>query len=276
MGSPSFRTKSTDQCSVTEAWLPPSCVLEPHTHDRTIIAVMLDGWFESAIAARRLMCDPCTVWTEPCQERHANHVANRGAHVLVIQPDPARDDMFRPFRSLTDEVCMLRHGGIAGTARRVLAEMAIADDLSGLAIDSLVLTMMTAATRVVRAGEHHGSPPRWLLDARDALHDGFRDSPQLAGIAKLAGVHAAHLTHAFRRYFHTTPGAYVRALRLQWALERLRSTRESISAIALRAGYADQSHFTRECRRTTGWTPGRIRSDSQCSPAAGEVQRNRA
>src|SRR5688572_4440815 len=142
MGSPRFRTAATSGCTVTDAWFPPGAVLEPHTHERTIFAVMLDGSFDSAIARRRLDCTPATVWTEPREERHANYIGRLGAHVLVVQPDPERSDLFGPFAPFTDEVHLLRHAGIATEARRVLAELDVADRLTPLAIDSLVLTMM--------------------------------------------------------------------------------------------------------------------------------------
>src|SRR5918999_1052466 len=140
MGSPRFRTAATTGCTVTDAWFPAGAVLEPHTHDRTIFAVMLDGSFDSAIGGRRLDCTPATVWTEPCEERHANYVGRAGARVLVVQPDPERADLFGGFGSLTDEVRLLRHAGIAADARRVRTELDVADPLSPLAIDSLVLT----------------------------------------------------------------------------------------------------------------------------------------
>src|SRR5688500_15848762 len=113
MGSPRFRTLATSGCTVTDAWLAPGAVVEPHTHDRTTFAVMLDGSFDSAIAHRRREATPTTVWTEPREERHANYIGRAGAHVLVIQPDPARADLFAPFATLTDEVHLLRHAGIA-------------------------------------------------------------------------------------------------------------------------------------------------------------------
>ncbi len=264
MGSPRFRTSATTACSVTDAWFPPSTVLEPHTHDRTIFAVMLDGSFDSSIAQRRLDCTPTTVWTEPREERHANYIGRAGAHVLVVQPDPARLDLFDPFARLIDEVHLLRHAGIAADARRVLAELDVADSLSPLAIDSLVLTMMTTASRVEFADPRRRGLPPWLRRAQEMLHANFRDRVQLADVAAAVGVQPSHLAHAFRRHFRTTVGTYVRALRLDWALGQITTTDLSLAEIALAAGYSDQSHFTRECRRLRGMSPGgyaRMRRD---------------
>jgi AraC family transcriptional regulator len=259
MGSPRFRTAATTGCTVTDAWFPAGAVLEPHTHDRTIFAVMLDGSFDSAIARRRLDCTPAAVWTEPREERHANYIGRSGAHVLVVQPDPARPDLFASFAKLTDEVHLLRHAGIAADARRVLAELDVADALTPLAIDSLVLTMMTTAARIRFTRRLNHALPRWLARAQEILHTHFRDHVQLADVALRVGVEPSHLAHAFRRHFRTTLGAYVRELRLNWAVEQLVRTDEPIARIAVMAGYSDQSHFTRECRRGKGVSPGEYR-----------------
>lgn len=261
MGSPRFRTAATSGCAVTDAWFPPRAVLEPHTHERTIFAVMLDGSFESVIGQRRLECTPAAVWTEPREERHANYIGRAGARVLVMQPDPARIDLFGQFGPLTDEVHLLRHAGIAADARRVLAELDIADELSPIAIDSLVLTMMITASRHGLDGRrrHHRALPPWLARAQEILHAQFRARVQLADVAAAVGVQPPHLAHAFRRYFRTTVGEYLRLLRLDWAVEQIATTEAPLAEIALAAGYSDQSHFTRECRRARGFSPGEYR-----------------
>lgn len=261
MGSPRFRTLATSGCTVTEAWFPPGVVLEPHTHDRTIFAVMLDGSFDSVIANRHLDCTPATVWTEPREERHANYIGRAGAHVLVVQPDPARGDLFAPFAGLTDEVHLLRHGGIAADARRVFDEMDLDDSLTALAVDSLVLTMMTSAARVQWARGRTRAMPRWLARAQEMLHARFRDRVQLAEVAAAVGVQPSHLAHAFRRHFQTSVGAYVRSLRLDWALEQIVRSDMSLAEVALAAGYSDQSHLTRECRRARGVGPAEYRRE---------------
>ena len=260
MGSPRFRVGATSGCTVTDAWFRPGAVLEPHTHERTIFAVMLDGSFDSAIGGRRLDCTPATVWTEPREEKHANYIGPAGARVLVVQPDPARPDLFAPFASLTDEIHLLRHAGIADDARRVLTELDVADSLSPVAIDSLVLTMMIAASRLRFASDRTGRAlPPWLARAQEILHAHFRDRVQLSDVASAVGVQPSHLAHAFRRQFRTTVGAYVRALRLDWAVDQLARTDEPLAKIALAAGYSDQSHFTRECRRGRGVSPREFR-----------------
>ncbi len=73
--------------------------------------------------------------------------------------------------------------------------------------------------------------------------------------AHVVGVHPDHLARAFRLRFGAPIGSYLRRLRLDWAAMRLETGDEGISAVALRAGFADQSHFTRTFKRHTGLTP---------------------
>lgn len=77
-----------------------------------------------------------------------------------------------------------------------------------------------------------------------------------AEMARTAGMSARAFERAFSREYGLPPQQYLRRLRIQTACRRLVDTRESIAEIALRCGFADQSHLTREFRRVTGMTPG--------------------
>jgi AraC family transcriptional regulator len=239
---------------------------------------MLDGSFETRIASRRLECTPATTWTEPREERHANHVGTQGARVLVTQPHPDHHELLAPFRSLLDEVGQVRDPSIAVEARRVAAEMADPDSLAPLAMDAHVLLMMTRAARVMRPRGHHRRPPRWLVRARDLIHARFRERLDLLEIASSVDVTPWHLAREFRRHFHANMGEYARSLRVEWALRELAADGQPIADIAHGAGYADQSHLTKACKAATGLTPAAYRrrqtagGDHGGAPAAARVR----
>jgi AraC family transcriptional regulator len=265
MGSPRYQTVDTTAFLVTDAWFPPGAVLPRHTHDRAIFATMLDGGFHSVIANRRIECTPATVWVEPTGEPHANFIGRDGARVVVLQPNPAHVMMFEPFEGFLTVPKGLHHGGVAADARRIAAEIAFPDSLTPLGVESIALGMLVSAARVSAV---HGTrrPPQWLLQAQELLHARFREPVNISEIATAVGVHPAHLAHRFRKQFHTTIGVYVRRLRAEWAAERLREGDASIVEIAVAAGYSDQSHMTRECRRYLGVTPAAYRVASQSPP----------
>jgi AraC family transcriptional regulator len=81
----------------------------------------------------------------------------------------------------------------------------------------------------------------------------------LAELARAVQVHPVHLSRTFRRRFHRTVADYVRSLRLDWSARQLATGEEPLCAIALRAGFADQSHFGRVFKQHTGMTPARYR-----------------
>ncbi len=274
MGSPRSREVDTGAFRVTEAWFAPGAVLEPHTHDRSIFSVMLEGSFETRISGKRLDCVSGTTWTEPRAERHANYGGTRGARVIVTQPSPHRPEMLAPFADLLGSVSLRRDPVIALDARRISAELIAPDTLSPLVLDSLVMLMLGRAARSGGSKRVAPGPPQWLLCARDLIHDEFRFGLSLRQVASEAGVPPWHLAREFRRHFHASVGEYARALRVNWALEQLATSTMPLSEVALSAGFADQSHLTRACRAATGVPAAAYRREARGS-AAPTSRRNR-
>jgi AraC family transcriptional regulator len=267
MGSPRFETIEGGSYRVTRATFVGNDVLSSHTHDRTTFAVILAGGFDlsfsnAALRRRALRCVAGTVFTEPVGERHANSIVHAGASVLVIQPAPASEEETRPFRDLLDGVHCFAHGGVELAGRRLGRELAITDSVTPLAAEALVMEMMVTASRAI--GSRARPPtrrPDWLRRAHEFIRDCFRKRLTLAQIARETGVSASHLAAVFRDVHGVSLGAYVRALRIDWAADRLAFGRESISRIALRAGYADQAHLTRAFKGSTGYTPAVWRAE---------------
>jgi transcriptional regulator GlxA family with amidase domain len=78
----------------------------------------------------------------------------------------------------------------------------------------------------------------------------------LASISKMS---LRAFERQFHATFHLTPQKFLRKLRLRIASRSLMDTDESLSEIALKCGFADQSHFSREFRRQFGRTPREYR-----------------
>jgi AraC family transcriptional regulator len=257
MGSPSFRSLELDSFGVIEAWFPAKALLPRHSHERPCVAVMLDGSFDLRFPGKCFDCSPPTVFTEPAGETHANCIGCGGAHVLVVQPNPAHSELLRPFAGLLNRATHQRHPGMAERALRLAGELDGIDDLSALAAEGIVLEMLVGLTRGGRRGAR--GLPRWLLQAQQLLHECFAEPIRIADVARSVGVHPAHLARGFRTHFRLSMGSYVRRLRLDWAAAELVRSDRSLAALALAAGFADQSHFTRFFKRHTGFTPNTYR-----------------
>jgi AraC family transcriptional regulator len=212
---------------------------------------MMAGSFSNRIAGREYECTPASFWTEPLGEKHANRGGTAGARVFVVQPDPERAHVVQQFAPLLDAIRYGHNATVAIDARRALAEVGTPDQLAPLAIESLVFSMLIAASRLTSVRTHDRAP-RWVQQARDYVHANYRRSFRISDVASLVGVEPSHLAHVFRRFYGSTVGEYARAQRLSWALEQLEHSDTPIAKIAVSAGYCDQSHLTREVKRALG------------------------
>ena len=80
---------------------------------------------------------------------------------------------------------------------------------------------------------------------------------RVSGVAKALGVGGRTLHRDVHRSVGLPPKVVARIFRFQASLARLRSsTSPDLCAVALDAGYSDQSHMTREFQALAGITPG--------------------
>ena len=74
-------------------------------------------------------------------------------------------------------------------------------------------------------------------------------------LASISNMSLRAFERQFRAAFHLTPQRFLRKIRLRLASRALMYTDDSLAEIALKCGFADQSHFSREFRRQFGRTP---------------------
>jgi AraC family transcriptional regulator len=121
--------------------------------------------------------------------------------------------------------------------------------MEGLALE------LVAATARHREKIAERKPPRWLEQARELLHARFADTLSLQAVAASVGVHPAHLARVFRQQYRCSVGAYLRKLRIEFACRQIATSDKSLTEIALAAGFADQSHFSKTFKSLKGMTP---------------------
>ena len=91
------------------------------------------------------------------------------------------------------------------------------------------------------------------------LNAEFRNNLKVQDIANEVGVHPFHLSRVFRTVHRQTIGEYVHKLRVAYACKLLEQPECDLANVALSAGFADQSHFTKVFKNVTGLTPGVFR-----------------
>jgi AraC family transcriptional regulator len=245
---------------VTDAHFPPLLTIAPHYHDRACISVVLEGAFDEVLNGATCACPATTILIKPAGERHSDRFANIASHHVIIEPAPTQEEQLRPYIRVLAEVSHFRDPGIAGLAWRISRELQAPDAVSALAVEGLVLELLVRAARCLAPGPPlDRRPPPWLARAQEVLHARFATPPAVGELAATVGVHPVHLARVFRAHHGVTLGGYVRRLRLDWAAARLTASDEPLAALALAAGFVDQSHFTRSFKQYTGLTPDQYR-----------------
>jgi AraC-like DNA-binding protein len=98
----------------------------------------------------------------------------------------------------------------------------------------------------------HGDPARrWTVN--DLAHE--------------AGSSRTVLAERFNAVMGHAPIEYVTSWRMQLAAERIRSSHDSLAAIAAEVGYESEAAFNRAFKRVTGVTPGRWRDGVAAIPS---------
>ena len=128
-------------------------------------------------------------------------------------------------------------------------------DAKGAIIGTAGITRATGPASSLEATAHGFGPA--LAHMRAHFHDGITNRH----LASVSNMSLRAFERQFRAAFHLTPQRFLRKLRLRLASRALMYTDESLAEIALKCGFADQSHFSREFRRQFGHTPREYREN---------------
>ncbi|MBC8065815.1 MAG: helix-turn-helix transcriptional regulator [Chlorobia bacterium] len=94
----------------------------------------------------------------------------------------------------------------------------------------------------------------WLGDVYEQIRGEFRSPLRLASLAKIAGVHPVYLARCYRQRYRRSISQHIHELRLGHALSQMEKGM-SIGEAAMEAGFSDQAHLSRLCKRFLSVTP---------------------
>lgn len=240
--------------SLAIASADPARPVARHTHEDAHFVLLLDGhYLSSARGAGHLHAEPALIYNPPGTTHQDTFPDCRGRFV-GISVAPARLAEAAEVARPSDVAIRMWDPDALAIAQRIARAAAHAASDFGLEAACLELVGAFARDRGVAL-----RPPRWLVRAREVLHDRACDGLAMTGVARDAGVHPVHLARSFRRYFGCTPAEYQRRCRVERAAYLVRATARPLAEIATGCGFVDQSHLTRAFARTFAITPGAYR-----------------
>jgi AraC-like DNA-binding protein len=145
--------------------------------------------------------------------------------------------------------------------------------LAGLVQSGLPLDPSAAADLVMALAHHvaaaygaEGAPPVSVgTRSLEQVLDAFREQAptcRVDDVAACCGLSRPHFSRRIRALTGLWPQTMILGSRIE-AAKHLLEGGASLSRVAYATGFADQSHFTRVFRRSTGWTPGRYRGSQE-------------
>jgi AraC family transcriptional regulator len=243
---------------LTESAFDPNTRLPRHAHENSYFCFSLQGVYTERHGKREVVCRPAALTFRSSAETHEALVHNAETRVFVLEICPDWIETLRS-DSLTLESAFEFYGGtMTKLGARLNREFHKTDSAAKLAIEGLALELLAEAAR--QPSHRIGAAPAWLRQAREMLSEHFSETLKLTQIAREVGVHPVYLATTFRQKFGVTIGEFVRRLRIEHACAELNKADLPLAAIALQAGFADQSHFSKVFKSYVGMTPRQYRT----------------
>ena len=134
---------------------------------------------------------------------------------------------------------------------RVYSELLADDAFSHTSVHMLLLGFLNQA----QYWHEEKQQPDWIKKVYEAMNDRWDETLSLDDLSVIANVHPVTVSTYFPQYFSCTLGAYMRKLKVERALEMLKTPGTRSTDVAYACGFFDQSHFTRTFKQLTGLLP---------------------
>jgi AraC family transcriptional regulator len=121
---------------------------------------------------------------------------------------------------------------------------------------TMAMTALLVSSRRNSSRQLRGGLARWRLRrALEFFEANLSQDIRLEEVANLVGLSQSQFARAFRVSMSKPPYQWLLDARIRRAREMLLDNRTPVAEIAIRAGFADQSHLTKVFHRITGATP---------------------
>ena len=163
-------------------------------------------------------------------------------------------DLIERFRALSQAPILILTGyGTEELAIRALRAKAADYLKKPVNLDAL----RAALARLVQQAEFPQDP---IARARRHLAEHPERQHTTASLAREVGLSERHIRRRFRETYGMTPRRYLTEIRLQRAMELLRTTQLGIEQIALQVGYPSVTWFDKVFKRAYSLTPSEFRA----------------
>lgn len=230
---------------------PSRAVVAEHAHDWPMISLYVMGEYRNFTdCGEREIAGPSMVFYRP-GAAHRNVAGETGFEQIEIEFDSA----WLGSSALPPEAVLTRVGGTCGALARSVAAQCVAG-FSEAELRSSIQRLLTIARH---------QPARSVSTWIDRVTTRLRADPgrRIAELAREVGRSPAWIGPAYRSLIGEGLQEVAARFRVERAARLLRESERPLCAIAIEAGFCDQSHMNRTFRRVLGRLPTAVRRDRQ-------------
>ena len=235
-----------------------------HRHPESYICIVTGGGFIDRSVSSSLPADAGSVLVRPGGDEHATTCGQEGATCLKFElkagwlaPRDA-DALFHDRLTLSCADLRLHSQKIHKLMQINDAPPPDTALRSRLELESSVIDLLAQLIRP--RPRYKGVHEDWLEELRLAIVNNPLRPWTNSDLASMVDRHPVHISRAFRERYGEPVGTFFRRQRLERCRELIADGHADLAEVANAAGFADQSHFTREYKRAFGTTPGRERA----------------
>lgn len=224
-----------------------------HYHEHPYFTFLLNGKLFEANKKEEYYLAPGNLLFHNWQDAHYNIKApeyTRGFHIELTK------DWFANYQVSLQHIegsIHINNPFIKQNISKIFLASKMPDVYTQTSIEMLLLNTFHRLEK--QTDSYYEKHPSWVPKLIAIIHDAPEICLSLQSLATELGLHPVHLSRQFPKYFQSTLGQYIKAVKLHTALPLLLENNQSITQIALEVGFYDQSHFTHAFKQQFGITP---------------------
>ena len=233
-------------------------IFPAHSHENPYIAYVIEGNYLETSKGGTERFFPGSVVLHRSDERHSND--NFSETSRILNAEISMDWFSGHGLSYSAIESNVNHNRfelqviLSGLYREYVTN----DNMTHLSVESGLMKMFY--NTAIKGTPFNCGKPAWAKRIREIMYFEDPANMNLVYFSAETGVHAAHISRDFSKYFACSMSEYARRMKVERAAAMIGNSEGSLAEISYKCGFSDQSHFTRIFRKFKGITPQQYRN----------------
>ena len=223
-----------------------------HFHENPYFMYILQGDLYDINKNQKTNCPNGSLLFHNWQDQHYNEKESNFARGFHIEFERGWFDNKKLNVELWEGSQLIQNPKLHHLVAKLYYEFKLQDEYSKLAIE-LLLLQLCESTQEIQI-QSIINEPSWIEALKELIHQ-TPEKLSLKILSEQLGVHPVHLSRAIPKYLSVNLGEYLRQDKVKQSISFLIDNSYSLTEIAFKSGFSDQSHFTRTFKFYFGMTP---------------------